>query len=201
MPRVVELVEFQRVFLSTEELSDELGKHIWQHFNKQVAVEFPSPKTDGSWQLTNQGWAGYLPVSPELGLLLAPKLAVDNLFRMLEYAYGLRGLKFFDGLVELASLQDVFGRLAELLAHRTLDRVRRGLHRAYEPQTGNLSFVKGRLDVSHMLRAPWQVALPCTYAEHTADVSDNRLVSWTGGRPSRRCRGRRLTASCRTSRR
>jgi 5-methylcytosine-specific restriction enzyme subunit McrC len=178
-PRVVELSEFKRVLLPKEELTYELGEHIWRHFGKQVLVEFPSPKTAGQWQLTNQGWAGYLPVTPEFGLSLAPKLPINNLFRMLEYAYDIRGLKFFDGLVGLASMQDVFGRLAELLAHRTLDRVRRGLHRAYEPRSGHLSFVRGRIDVPKAIRTPWRVTLPCAYTEHTADISDNRLVGWT----------------------
>lgn len=178
-PRIIELIEFKRVLLPKAELSSELGEQIWRRFSKQVLVEFPSPKTGDQWQLTNQGWAGYLPVTAGFGLSLAPKLPIGNVFRMLEYAYDLRGLKFFDGLVDLASLQDVFGRLAELLAHRTLDRVRHGLHRAYEPRTGDLAFVKGRIDVPKAIRTPWRVTLPCTYTEHTADVSDNRLVGWT----------------------
>src|SRR3712207_5409588 len=131
-PRVLELVEFQPVNLTLDELSAGTGERIWREFGKQVMVEFPSPKTGGRWVLTNRGWAGYLPITAELGIRLAPKVPIGNLFRMLEYAFDLKSLRFFEDLVDLASLEDVYSRLAELLARRVLDRIRRGLYQAYE---------------------------------------------------------------------
>jgi 5-methylcytosine-specific restriction enzyme subunit McrC len=62
-------------------------------------VEFPSPKTDHRWELTAQGWVGYIPLSPELGLSLQPKVSLEGLFRMLEYAYRLESFHFLDDLV------------------------------------------------------------------------------------------------------
>jgi 5-methylcytosine-specific restriction enzyme subunit McrC len=176
---VLELVEFQTVSLPKDELPAGIGERIWREFGKQVTVEFPSPKTGGRWELTNRGWAGYLPITAELGVRLAPKVPIGNLFRMLEYAYDLKSLRFFKDLTDLAALEDVYSRLAELLARRILDRIRRGLYQAYEPRSGNLAFMRGRLDTTRAITTPWRVALPCQYTERTPDVEDNRLLAWT----------------------
>ena len=178
-PRVIDLEEFQTRSLGLDDLSPEQGERIWRLFPKQVAVEFPSPKTGGAWQLKNLGWAGYLPIDATLGLLLTPKVPIANLFRMLEYAYDLKSLRFFDDAVLLSALEDAYGRLAEILAKRVLDRIRRGVYRAYEPRSARTAFVRGRIDTAQAIRAPWRVGLPCMYEEHTPDVEDNRLVAWT----------------------
>lgn len=184
-PRVLELVEFQPVSLAQDELPAGTGERIWREFGKQVMVEFPSPKTGGRWELTNRGWAGYLPITPQLGIRLAPKVPIGNLLRMLEYAYDLKSLRFFEDLTDLAALEDVYSRLAELLARRILDRIRRGLYQAYEPRSGNLAFIRGRLDTARAITTPWRVALPCQYTERTPDVEDNRLLAWTLERVAR----------------
>lgn len=178
-PTVIELAEFQPVRLPAGDLAYPLAERLWREHGKQVAVEFPSPKTGGAWQLTNQGYAGYLPLGTDVGLLLVPKVPVGNLFRMLAYAYDLTDLRFFDDLVGLASLRDAYEHLAVLLARRTLDRARKGLHRAYEPREGRLQHLRGRIDVGAASRAPWRVGLPSRYTEHTADVEDNQLLAWT----------------------
>jgi 5-methylcytosine-specific restriction enzyme subunit McrC len=73
----------------------------------------------------------------------------------------------------------VYSRLAELLARRVLDRIRRGLYQTYEPRSGNLAFVRGRLDTTRAINTPWKVALPCQFSERTPDVEDNQLLAWT----------------------
>src|SRR3989304_7909613 len=54
---------------------------------RKLRLSFPSPKTNGKWQFTSQGWVGYIPLTPDLGLALRPKIQLGNIFRMLEYAY------------------------------------------------------------------------------------------------------------------
>jgi len=178
-PRVIELVEYQTKSLAQEELDAAMGERIWREFGKQVQVEFPSPKTDYRWLLTNQGWAGYLPVSSDVGVLLSPKVSLTNLFRMLAYAYNLKQLRFFNDLVELASLQDAYEQLAQLLAQRVLDRTRRGLYRTYRQEYRRLPYVRGRIDMVATLREPWRADLPCHYQIHTADVEENQILFWT----------------------
>ena len=52
-------------------------------------------------------------------------MPVENIFRMLEYAYNVP-FKQTDELVECETLEDYFERLASVLAKRVLDRGRRG---------------------------------------------------------------------------
>ena len=42
-----------------------------------------------------------------------------------------------------------------------------------------LPYVRGRLEARELSLRPWTVELPCTYEDHTADIEDNRILSWT----------------------
>ena len=175
------LTEYTPTRVAREDIPDALGEALWRNYSSQVAVDFPSPKTDGQWQLTSQGWVGYIPLTPEVGLALQPKVELGNLFRMLEYAYQLRkpSFQFLKGLVECQSLQEFYERLANVLAKRVLDRGRKGFYRAYLPETERLPYVRGRLDVRRAIQTPWDVQLQCHYEEHTADIEENQILAWT----------------------
>ena len=173
------LTEYVPARLAREALSDALGEALWRNYHSQVAVEFPSPKTDGQWQLTAQGWVGYIPLAPELGIRLEPKVELGNLFRMLEYAYRLESFRFLAGLVDCQSLEEFYERLANILSRRVLDRGRKGFYRAYLPETEQLPYVRGRLDVARAIQAPWDVRLQCHYQEHTPDIEENQILAWT----------------------
>ncbi len=177
-PRVIELKEYEQRPLPRSALAEAEGEALWRRYGDQVAVEFPSPKTDRQWRLTSQGWVGYIPLTPELGISLAPKVPVGNLFRMLEYAYKLDFLTP-EGLTDSKSLQELYERLANILAKRVLDRARRGLYRAYLPDADTLPYVRGSLDLRRRLRRPWAVDLPCAFEEHTADLEENQILAWT----------------------
>ena len=176
---ILPLTEYTPVRFPPERLSVGLGETLWRKYSNQIAVDFPTPKTDGQWQLTSQGWVGFIPCSPELGIALRPKVELENLFRMLEYAYNLKSFQFLAGLVDCTSLEDFYERLANVLARRVLDRGRRGFYRAYVPEADELPFIKGRLNIRQTLQRPWQVKLPCNYQEHTADIEENQILCWT----------------------
>ena len=84
---ILPLTEYTPVKFPPETFSVSLGETLWRKYSSQIAVDFPTPKTDGQWQLTSQGWVGFIPCSPEMGIALRPKVELENLFRMLEYAY------------------------------------------------------------------------------------------------------------------
>jgi 5-methylcytosine-specific restriction enzyme subunit McrC len=178
-PRVLELREYDPVRLPKEELAEELGIALLKRFDKQLTVDFPTPKTDGQWVLTSQGWVGTIPLTADLRIALKPKVPLGNLFRMLEYAYHLRSLAFLEGLTDCASLTEYFERLANVLARRVLDRGRKGFYRTYEPEDDRLPVVRGRLDVMQRARSPWDAKLLCHYHEHTSDTAENQLLAWT----------------------
>jgi 5-methylcytosine-specific restriction enzyme subunit McrC len=130
--RLIELDErAPPTLLPRSKLPDAAAELLWHRYSAQLDIEFPSPKTQGQWRLTPKGWVGFIPLGPELGLALRPKVQLASLFGMLEYAYRLRSLHFPPGVIHSQTLEEFHERLASLLARRILDRTRKGLHRSY----------------------------------------------------------------------
>jgi 5-methylcytosine-specific restriction enzyme subunit McrC len=195
------LTEYQPARLARADLAETVGELLWRSYGRQISVEFPSPKTGGQWVLTSQGWAGYIPLTPEVHFSLQPKVKLGNLFRMLEYAYRLE-FTVLDDLMACQSLVEFYERLAHILARRILERGRKGFYRAYLSQAEPLPYVRGRLDIPAAVRSPERVRLPCHYREHTADVEDNRILAWTLWQIARSgiCTERVLPTVCRAYR-
>jgi len=176
---IIALKEYEPAKISSQVISNELAEIFWRSYDDKVRVDFPSPKTDNMLQLTSQGWVGHIPLTDEIGLELQPKVELENLFRMLEYAYKLKSFDFIDGLIACDSLEDFYERLANVLSLRILNRSRKGFYRSYLSETESLPFVRGRLDLRKAIQTPWDVQLQCKYEENTADVEENQILSWT----------------------
>jgi 5-methylcytosine-specific restriction enzyme subunit McrC len=173
------LTEYLSLRLPAHALSWADGEDLWQRYGKYVAVEFPSPKTGDQWQLTSQGWIGYLPLSSRIGLSLQPKVPLQNLFRMIEIAYGLGSLHFSDDLFRCNTLAEFYARLALLLARRIQIRCRAGLYQSYQTRTAELPYVRGKVLLDRVLSAPRADRISCLYQEPTVDVEENRILLWT----------------------
>ena len=95
-------------------------------------------------------------------------LYASDLFRM-------RGTDLLDVEEMPDDLPDI---IAELLAHAVEERLRRNLHRAYEPRTAVLDRVRGTIDLlrteSRQLIQQGKVA--CRYEDLTIDTPRNRYV-------------------------
>lgn len=179
MSQLIELVEYEQTAVSPQQLPFELGEWLWQQYDPQLLVEFPSPKTGQQWRLMSQGWVGIIPVSPELTLLLQPKVPLRNLFGMWRVAYHLPSFRLLDGLVQVASLADFYQQLARLLAEQVLRRARQGLYRAYVVQEGERPFIRGQLLTRQLAQPSPNPVLPCRYEEQTADLPHNQLLAYT----------------------
>jgi 5-methylcytosine-specific restriction enzyme subunit McrC len=177
--RVVDLEEYRPTYLRAEELPKVVAEKIHRSYGSQVRVSPPSFLNGEQWELVSEGWVGYIPVSDDWGLRLKPKVSLRNIVRMLEYAYGLQSLHFFDQLSTSSSLQEFFSELASILARRVLDRARRGFYRAYVPQEENLPYLRGRLDVATVAARPWATKFDCRFEDHLADVGENQLLAWS----------------------
>ncbi len=175
--KVLTLKEYKPVLLAQEAISYSAGEMIWQNYSSQVDVSTPSFKTDNQWKLVSLGWVGFIPLPDNFFLVLQPKVSLSNLFRMLEYAYKLGSFKFLKGLVDCDSVEDYYSRLAAIFSRMVLERGRRGLYREYSLRDENLPFVRGRMDVARNL--PWKINIYCHYEEHTPDIEDNQIISWT----------------------
>lgn len=171
----IDLAERGSRDLPRQEFSREMADWVARVYDKRVKVLRSSR---GGWQLQATAWVGILPLGPGHSLYIEPKVPIHNLFRMLEWAWG-ANFQAFEGLEELTNLQDVYERLARILALRVLHRLRRGLVRSYQPAADRLPYLRGRLDVSAHLREPENLALPCRFEEQTTDIDDNRILAWT----------------------
>ncbi|MBW4427385.1 MAG: McrC family protein [Nostoc desertorum CM1-VF14] len=178
-PIIRELTEYEEKSFKFDEIPNSAGVELYEKYKTQVDIEFPNYKTKEHWKLKAKGWVGYIPVTPELHLKINPKVPIQNLFGMLEYAYNLKGFRFLEGLMDCESLENFYNNLAHILADKVLERCRKGLYRTYLPKTQQLSYVRGRLDVRQLIQKPWNVKLKCDYEEHTADIKENQILAWT----------------------
>jgi len=180
--QIITLPEYSTQRLPATALAEETGALLWRRYDRQrgvLSVAFPSPASGQQWELTSHGWAGLIRATPELTLALAPRIAINNLFDMLEVAYGLASFHLLPGLVYSSSLEAVYERLAAALAEGVLRRAHLGLHGAYVAHRERLPFVRGRLLVEPVARQAGPPRVICDYEEHTVDVPDNQILAWT----------------------
>lgn len=173
------LTEYQPTVLAQEAFSEDLARFLDSRYKGVVAIEPPTFLNGRRWRLSPQGWVGFLPLPGHPGLSLQPSVPLGNIFHMLEYAYDLTSFRMLPGLFDAQSIREFFDRLARILVRRVLDRVSRGLYRAYEAKEEPLALVRGRLDMARICREPATCLLPCIYQEHTPDVEENRIIAWT----------------------
>jgi 5-methylcytosine-specific restriction enzyme subunit McrC len=97
---------------------------------------------------------------------------------MLDYAYNLK-IKFPQGSIQCQFLEQIYEKLANILAQKILERCRKGLYRDYLSKTERLAYIRGRVDLRSALQKPWDVKLKCHYNEQTGDIEDNQILAWT----------------------
>ena len=87
----IKLHEYAVTKVDRERLPVEAAELLKKKYGDKINVEMTSFGPDSDWQLTAQGWVGYIPLTPEVSLRLCPKkgVKIKNLFKMLEFAYSL----------------------------------------------------------------------------------------------------------------
>jgi 5-methylcytosine-specific restriction enzyme subunit McrC len=170
------LYEYRPYLIPRHALTEATGEYLYREFKKQLAVEFPSPATENQWRLTPQGYVGFIPLPDGRTLELKSKTPLGNLFHMLEYTFDIEPLA---GLVEVATLDDFYERLAALLSTMVLERTRRGIYREYVRHEERLPFIRGSIDLRRAATRPWDPFLRCRYQQHTPDIDENRILTWT----------------------
>ncbi|MEG4085319.1 5-methylcytosine restriction system specificity protein McrC [Microcoleus sp. POL10_C6] len=177
-PQMIELTEYKSESFERDFIPESVGQKIYQNYAKEIDIEFPNPKTKYKWELKSKGRVGNIPITPEFNIFIRPKVPITNLFGMLDYAYKLN-INFPKGQIECESLEQVYERLANILAHKILERCRKGLYRDYLSKTERLAYIRGRVDLRSALQKPWDVKLKCHYNEQTGDIEDNQILAWT----------------------
>jgi 5-methylcytosine-specific restriction enzyme subunit McrC len=177
--KVIELTEYQSIFIPRSEIPPILKQEIEQNYHSQVKITLQDTVEGDQWKITAQGWVGYIPLTSEITLKLNPKVPIENLLGMLEYAYNLKSFRFLDGMTQCDSLRSYCDRLAILLTESILDRTRQGLYGTYLENQQNYGYIRGKIDFKSHLKKSWQVKLNCHYQEYTRDVEDNQILLWT----------------------
>ncbi|MEG4198805.1 5-methylcytosine restriction system specificity protein McrC [Microcoleus sp. Pol12A5] len=177
-PRIIELKEYLLATFEQDSIPESVGQKIYHNYAKEIEIEFPNFKTKYQWHLKSKGRVGNITITPEFHITIRPKVPINNLFGMLDYAYNLK-IKFPQGSIQCQSLQESYDRLANILAHKILERCRKGLYRDYLSKTERLAYIRGRVDLRSALQKPWDVKLKCHYNEQTGDIEDNQILAWT----------------------
>lgn len=174
----IDLTENAASTVPRERLPMEVAAVVRDKWSHIVDIQ---PEFGGnSWRLVPRSYVGQIPVSKSHLLRLKPKVALSNVFYMLDIAYRAKFL-LFDHVTTCETLEDSYDRLARILAKRVLDRTRKGLYRSYVPDEDRLSFVRGRVNIRESLLPRMDVRLHCHFEEHTADLEENQILLWTLG--------------------
>ena len=181
-PLNLRIREYESLNLPAGQLPDWVGELLWRNLDqngRKLLISFPSPKTDGQWQLTAQGWVGQIQVPHQLTLTITPKVSNARLFQLWEMAYDLNLAELAEGLTAVHSLPAFFSLLAQILAQRVIRRGRQGFQQAYLQETAELPYVRGKLLTRQPATSSPSVTLACRYDAHTADIPDNQIVAYT----------------------
>ena len=174
--REIELIEETDLEIPKGDLSE----HLASAFYSDNRFELTSPPgQEQPYRLRSSGWVGHIPVADILAIV-TPKVPIQSIFGMLEVAYKLKSFDFFEGETAVRNLEEIYERIAAVLAKRVNDRLRKGLYRSYIEHTDDLQYVRGRIDIRGNIRnalvgAP---ALRCHFEELTADLKDNAILLW-----------------------
>ncbi|MEG3986542.1 restriction endonuclease [Microcoleus sp. S28C3] len=177
-PQIIELTEYKSASFEQDSIPESVGQKIYNNYDKEIDIEFPNFKTKYQWHLKSKGRVGHIPITPEFHIAIRPQVPINNLFGMIDYAYNLK-IKFPQGSIQCQSLEQSYEKLANILAHKILERCRKGLYRDYLSKTERLAYIRGRIDLRSALQKPWDVKLKCHYNEQTGDIEDNQILAWT----------------------
>jgi 5-methylcytosine-specific restriction enzyme subunit McrC len=173
----IELIEETDRYLAKDELSDLQALALYR--DPRFEFEWPNPGNDFHYRLRSKGWVGHIPVDGTV-MVVQPKAPVASIFGMLEVAYKLKSFNVFEGETAVESLEEIYQRIAAILAKRVNDRFRKGLYRNYLEKSEDLEFVRGRVDIRGNIRNALIGAprLRCRYEELTADLEENAVLLW-----------------------
>jgi len=145
----IELIEETDFHFSKDELNERQALALYR--DPRFEFEWPNPGNDFKFRLRSKGWIGHIPIDDTL-VVVRPKVPVASIFAMLEVAYKLQSFNLLEGTTTVESLEEIFERIAAILAKRVNDRFRKGLYRAYVEKSEDLEYVRGRVDIRGNIR-------------------------------------------------
>ena len=120
----------------------------------------------GEWMVFASSHVGAI-VTPELEILIRPKVPMENVFHMLDVATPHTARSTFG----FGTDRGLLAAVAVLFARSIERAIGNGLLRSYRPEQDRLQSLRGRIDIGAVVRTPRLPApIPCTYDEFTAEA-------------------------------
>ncbi len=113
-----------------------------------------------------------------LRLVIMPKLRIENLMRMVAYAFDLSDLLVTETQTTYATAEHGLIDLLGLSLLRAVERIARGgMLPDYQSRNEDLATPRGRLDMRHIATHPRRATLRCTYDDLTIDHLLNQVLA------------------------
>ena len=145
----------------------------WRH---AFSLDWNGPLGETPATLRTRGYVGVVPFFRGGPLEVRPKIGVQNLLAMIDYAWDLRGLACSPELVSSGSVAHLFEFLVERMAVGVLQVQKAGFAREYGQDQNELPFIRGTAlwgrGEGHFTRG-----VICRYSGLSADNWANRLLA------------------------
>ncbi len=113
-----------------------------------------------------------------LRIVIMPKIRLDNLMRLVAYAFDLSDLTVTETRTQYATADEGLIDLLGVSLLRAVERVARGgLLPNYQSKSEDLATPRGRLDMRHIATHPRRATLRCSYDDLTVDHRINRVLA------------------------
>lgn len=128
--------------------------------------------TEGTYEITADSYVGAV-VTPDVSVLIRPKVPLHNLFHLLGVAPPTLGNQLFNFAVD----RDLLVIMAAVFAHAVDHATMRGVLHGYRHTEERLLSPRGRIDVIEQVRRPGLVSpIACRFDEYTSDVFANQAL-------------------------
>jgi 5-methylcytosine-specific restriction enzyme subunit McrC len=177
--KTLDLTEEVPGTFSGQMIDSNTAKQIHDEHRNKIALEY-NP-WNNTYSIQSLGFIGCIPINDNYTLRIKPKVEINNVFRMLEYAYKLKSFELLSRITSIESIEDFFENFVSILAKRILDRNRRGLYFDYIEECDTLPCFKGRtkLESTAISVLRGKLRPTCQYEEHTSDLVENQILLWT----------------------
>lgn len=154
----------------------DLGPEALQRLRRRARGRLRIAPGDAAdrWVIGASSYVGTI-VTPDLHVLIKPKVAIANLFLLLE-ASG-RSVPLGPAVFDYERSNDLVPAFATFYAQHLETALARGIPRNYRERQERLISLKGRLDIPAQRRlVGLAVPVECCYDEYSADTQLNRLL-------------------------
>lgn len=143
-----------------------------------IEVQYPNFKNGYTYSIRSLRSVGIIPIHRGLLVRILPKVPVANLFALVEVAYRLPSLQFYEGRASTETVDGASLLFADLLARGVLSRCRKGLFADYIESEERGEYLRGSMNLAQTLRrqASGSADIAYVHASPTIDILHNQIL-------------------------